>query len=119
MENITIGGISDTLKFIIEFGGALVTIYFAVKKAVNKAFEPLNERMDQIEKIFSKKIEEVEMKSVENFLVQEIATMKQSNVPLDDATAKYFYDQYDIYIKHGNNSYIKHEVELCQQRKLI
>ena len=119
MENITIGSIETTLKFIIEFGGLIVTIYFAVKKAVNKAFEPLNKRMDQIEKNMSEKIDEVEIKSVENFLVQEIASMKQSNIPLDDATAKYFYDQYDIYIKHGNNSYIKHEVELCQQRKLI
>lgn len=119
MENVTLSNIETTLKFLIEFGGLFVTIFFAVKKAVNKAFEPLNTRMDQIEKTMSKKIDEVEIKGVENFLVQEIAAMKQSNIPLDDATAKYFYDQYDIYIKHGSNSYIKHEVEVCQQRKLI
>lgn len=108
MQDVTLGFIGENLKFIIELVAAVITVYAATKRAVNKALEPLN-----------KKIDEVEMKGVENFLVQEISNMKRSGIKLDEVAAKYFYDQYDIYVAKGHNSYIKHEVQECQNRGLI
>ena len=106
MENITFGDLSTSLKFIIELAGAIITIYFAVKKAVAKAFEPLNARMDSIEANMKKKMDEV-------------SNIKRDAYPLDEMTKKRFFEEYDAYIAKGQNSYIKHEVEECQKKGLL
>lgn len=119
MENITIGAISETMKFILEFGGLIVAIFVAVKKAVNKAFEPMNKRMDEIEENMKKKIEEVELQTTKNFLIQELSEIKRNKDPLDEVTKKRFFEEYDAYIARKQNSYIKHEVEECQKKGLL
>lgn len=119
MENITFGDLSTSLKFIIELAGAIITIYFAVKKAVAKAFEPLNARMDSIEANMKKKMDEVELQTIKNFLVQELSNIKRDAYPLDEMTKKRFFEEYDAYIAKGQNSYIKHEVEECQKKGLL
>ena len=119
MENISIGEINSTLKFLIEFVGVIATIYWAVRKAVNKAFEPLNKRMDEIEENMSKKIEEVELQSTKNFLIQELSEIKRSDKPIDEVTKKRFFEEYDAYIGKKQNSYIKHEVEECKKNGLL
>ncbi len=119
MQDITIGGISEVLKFLIEFCGLVFTIYYAVKKAVNKAFEPLNKRMDQMEETMDKRMEEVELQATKNFLIQELSEIKRSKEPLDEVTKKRFFEEYDSYIGKKQNSYIKHEVEECQKKGLL
>ena len=119
MENITIGNIDTTLKFIIELVGAIVTIYFAVKKAVDKAFEPVNTRIDQMEHTMNKRMDDVELQAIKNFLVQELTEIKRDAYPIDEMTKKRFFEEYDAYISKGQNSYIKHEVEECQKKGLL
>ena len=119
MENITFGDFNATLKFIIELVGAIVTIYFAVKKAVGKAFEPVNTRIDQMEKTMNKRMDDVELQAIKNFLVQELTTIKRDAYPIDEMTKKRFFEEYDAYIAKGQNSYIKHEVEECQKKGIL
>ena len=108
MENITLGNISDAAKFIIALVGSLATIYYAVTRAVKKALEPLNKRID-----------EVEMQGIKNFLVQELSEIKRSNAPLDEVSKKRFFEEYDLYIEKKQNSYIKHEVNELQKKGLL
>ena len=108
MENITLGNIGDAAKFIIALVGSLATIYYSVKKAVNKALEPL-----------SKRIDEVEMQGIKNFLVQELSEIKRTGQPLDEISKKRFFEEYDLYIDKKQNSYIKHEVKDLQDKGLL
>lgn len=108
MQDITLGNFYETAKFLIALIGVLTTIYYSVKKAVAKALEPLNKRID-----------EVEMQGIKNFLVQEISEIKRSDIPIDEVAKKRFFEEYDLYIEKKQNSYIKHEVEELKKKGLI
>ena len=66
-----------------------------------------------------KKIEEVELQTTKNFLIQELSEIKRNKDPLDEVTKKRFFEEYDAYIARKQNSYIKHEVEECQKKGLL
>ena len=95
MENITLGQISKVLLFIIEFVGVIVTIIIAMKKILKKQFEPINEKIDKLDK-----------NQCRNYLVDFLADIEQG-ISKDDTQVKRAYEVYDHYSKDLNgNSYI-------------
>lgn len=96
MNDISLGQLSNILKFIIEFGGLLGTIVIAVDKILSKQLQPLNN-----------KIEKLDMNQCKNFLVSFLADVEHGK-ELDEVEVKRAYDVYDHYkIDLHGNSYIK------------
>ena len=50
MENITLAQMSDTLLFIVEFVGVIITIIVAMKKILDKQLTPIVEKIDKLDK---------------------------------------------------------------------
>lgn len=98
MNDLTLGEIYSIMIMIVGFGGATVTIVKAIKKAVNSAFKPINEKIDN-----------VDMNATKNFLVRCLADIDKEGI--DDVTKIRFYEQLEHYQKMGGNSYIQSEVE--------
>ena len=109
MGDITLNQIRDLMLWIIAFGTATATIVHAVKKAIEKGFEPIN-----------RKIDTVDMNATKNYLVQMIAEIDRNGY-IDDVNKVRFFEQYEHYTKPkdqgglGGNSYIRHEVERLQK----
>lgn len=100
MGDITLNQIRDLFLWVIGFGGATVTIVTAVKKAISKGFEPIE-----------KKIDEVDKNATKNYLVQQIGEIDRNGY-IDGATKVRFYEQLQHYEKDlKGNSYIHDEVE--------
>lgn len=105
MEGITLGQIQGFFVFIIGLFGATGTIIKAVKSAIAKGFEPIE-----------KKIDEVDKNSTKNYLVSVISQVDRDGY-IDAASKIRFYEQYEHYTKPvkegglGGNTYIHDEVE--------
>lgn len=111
MENLTIGEITNILKFIIEFVGLLVTVVVTMKKILEKQFKPINEKVEKIEKIVNEKIDNLDLNQCKNFLVRFLADVERGQA-IDEVEIKRAHDVYDHYKDdlHGN-SYIKDKWE--------
>lgn len=59
MENITLGELADTLKWIITLITSIITIIVAFKKMLDKSMQPIH-----------KKIDELDVHQCKNFLVR-------------------------------------------------
>lgn len=108
MGDITLEQIRDFVLWIVAFGTATFTIVKAVRSAIAKGFEPIE-----------KKIDEVDKNATKNYLVQQIGEIDRNGY-LDGATKVRFYEQLQHYEKdlHGN-SYIHDEIErLKKENKL-
>ena len=108
MGDITINQIRDFVLWIVAFGTATFTIVKAVRSAIAKGFEPIE-----------KKIDEVDKNATKNYLVQQIGEIDRNGY-LDGATKVRFYEQLQHYEKDLNgNSYIHDEIErLKKENKL-
>lgn len=95
MENITLGQISDLLKFVIALAGSITTLIIALKKVLEKQLKPLNQSIIDLDK-----------NQCKNYLVRFLADVERGE-NVDDVEITRAYDAYDHYVKdlHGN-SYI-------------
>lgn len=107
MNEITLGQIQTWMVFGIGFVGAILTIVKAVKDAVNKAFEPINKRMD-----------EIDMNATKNYLVQTLTDIDRNGF-VDGVSKARLYEQYEHYQKLGGNSYIKDEFDRLKKQNKI
>lgn len=116
MGEITLNDIRDFMLWIIAFGGATFTIIKSVKKAIDSAFKPVNEKIDRLESKLTTKLEDVEISATKNYLVQTLAEIDRNGY-IDGASRLRFYEQYQRYSNPkekgglGQNSYIHDEVE--------
>ena len=105
MDNITLGQISNLMVWLLGFGGSTVAIVTAVKKAIAKGFEPIERKIDEVDKNATK-----------NYLVSTISQVDRDGW-IDSASKIRFYEQYEHYTKPvkdgglGGNTYIHDEVE--------
>lgn len=95
MENITLGQIYDVLKFIVELATVIGAIFIACKKTIKKQLEPVNDKIDKLDK-----------NQCRNYLVEFLADVEQGTTK-DETQIKRAYEVYDHYKNdlHGN-SYI-------------
>lgn len=100
MGEITLNNIRDFMLWLVAFGTATFTIVKAVKSAIAKGFEPIEQKIDK-----------VDMNATKNYLVQTIVDVDR-NGNIDPTNKVRFYEQFEHYQKDlGGNSYIKDEVE--------
>lgn len=104
MDNITLGQIQSVFVWLIGFGGATLTIIKSVKKAITKAFEPIE-----------KKIDKVDMNATKNYLVARIDDLDNGK-KLDGVSRERFYEEIEHYQKDlKGNSYILAEIKRLEK----
>lgn len=95
MENITLGQISTILAFIVGLISSLVYLSKVLKKVVEKALEPINNN-----------IKELDIGQCKNFLVRFLADVEHGK-ELDKVEIERAYEIYDHYTNDlKQNSYI-------------
>lgn len=100
MDNITLGQIQNILLWAIGFAGATMTIVKSVKKVINSAFEPIEKKIDKVDK-----------NATMNYIVARMDEIDKGN-KLDGVSKMRFVEQYEHYTKDLNgNTYIHDEYE--------
>lgn len=95
MENVTLAQVSETMKFIIEFVGIVVSILIGSKKIINSQLEPINKKIDKIDE-----------NQCRNFLVDFLADVEKG-IEKDEVQIKRAYEVYEHYTRDlHKNSYI-------------
>lgn len=105
MENVTLGQAFDTIKFIVEFVGIIITILVGSKKIINKQLEPIN-----------KKISKIDENQCRNFLVDFLADVEKG-IEKDEAQKRRASEVYDHYTDDlHKNSYIHDKWEKLKKQ---
>lgn len=96
MEQITLGDLSSWAAFVIGLVGSIGAIIAGVKKAVGKLLVPYG------------------LDNAKNYIVPFIARIERGE-PVSEIELERFHEEYDYYVTHGGNSYIKERVEKLQK----
>lgn len=105
MENVTLGQAFDTIKFIVEFVGIIITILVGSKKIINKQLEPIN-----------KKISKIDENQCRNFFVDFLADVEKG-IEKDEAQKRRASEVYDHYTDDlHKNSYIHDKWEKLKKQ---
>ena len=132
MEGITLGQVAlfvaflvaliTGIKYLITNMKSGVTALFRDEfKSLDEKFKSLGERMEKLEKKIGdvetrmgEKIDRANIESCKNFIVGRISKVENGEA-LSEIEAERFWEEYDFYIKHNGNSYIKNKVEQLQK----
>lgn len=99
-----------------------------VKKAVSEQFGEVKDLIDDIRKSvdsldkriddLDQRIDKVNMQGCKNFLVRCIADFENEQ-PNNETELERFWEQYDYYVGHGENSYVRRKVEQLEAQGKI
>ena len=92
MEQITVVELVEFLKYLVGAVAAVSTVIVGVKKVVAKLLVPYG------------------LDNAKNYIVPFIARIERGE-PVSEIELERFHEEYDYYINHGGNSYIKERVE--------
>lgn len=107
MENLTIGEVSILIAFVVALITGVKFLLAEIKKALDIALKPTNEKIDDL----NKKVDKVDKNATMNYLVRCIDDIDRGN-GLDKTARKRFIEQYEHYIKDLNgNTYVKEEFD--------
>lgn len=118
LNEMTIKEIAGDIAIFVGLITAGIFLYNKLKVVITNMlknqFDSMNNKLDSIED----KVDKVDMNATRNFLVRCIQDF-EANTPLDETTVERFWEQYDHYINHGENSYIKSKVEKLKKEGKI
>ena len=116
--NITVGQIVGCLTAIASTIGAVVLIVQWVKKILLSVVkQPIEELKEDIADI-KKDIADVNMNHVKSFLVRILSSVDRGE-HLTDIERLRFSEEYDYYISHDGNSYIKEWYKRLHDKGLL
>lgn len=96
MEQITLGDIAAWAGFAVMLGGSVAAIIKGVKKVVEKLLLPLS------------------LDNAKNYLVPFLSKVERGE-PVDEIELERFHEEFQFYVSHGGNSYVKSRVEKLQK----
>ena len=117
MDTITLGQISVAIGFFVALIGGVKYILTDMRKLINKALEPTNKKIDELDEKLMSEIKSTDMDSTKNFLVAQINNAKRGD--MDEISKQRMFEQYEHYLKCGGNSYIKNEVDKLKKEGRI
>lgn len=108
MGDITLNQIKDIVLWLTAFGGGITILVKTVKNTISKAFKPIEDKIDKVDK-----------NSTMNYLVRCMDDIDKGQ-KVDGVVRKRFIDQYEHYIHDlKGNSYVVEEYErLKRENKL-
>lgn len=96
MEQITLGDIASWAAFVVALVGSVAAIIKGVKKVVEKLLLPLS------------------LDNAKNYLVPFLSKVERGET-CDEIELERFHEEYQFYVSHGGNSYVKSRVEKLQK----
>ena len=118
IENITLGQAAIALAFLVSFIGSILAIYRYAKSINKKILEPINNKLDKMDKDHLKMIENLEMSSIKTDLVNFINDIEHG-VQKSQIQRMNAHELYDRYSKLGGNSYVHdHWEKLVKEGKI-
>jgi len=100
MQDITLGQIENLMVWVTGFIGGIWIIVKAVKKAIDKGFEPINKAINSVDK-----------NATMNYLVARMDEIDNGQ-KLEGVPRKRFLEEYEHYTKDlGGNTYIHEEYD--------
>lgn len=113
MSQITLEQVALAVTFLV----GLITGIGQLNKHL-KAWiaQSLKNQLDNITveiKTLHDRIDEVDMETCKNYLVTFLSDVEKGHL-IDEIERERFWEQYQHYVKHGGNSYVKHKVEKLQ-----
>ena len=100
MDNITLGQVYSLMAWGIGLVGATITIVKSVQKVIKSAFEPIESKIDKVDK-----------NATMNYIVARMDEIDKGN-KLDGVAKMRFVEQYEHYTKDlKGNTYIHDEYE--------
>jgi methyltransferase-like protein len=128
MENITLGQIALALTFLLSISGNITSLIKTIKspidkklqsalEPVNKKIDNLNNKLDDMEKEHMKKLNNLELDSIRNDLVNYMSLAEEGFIT--PKTKIDMYELYDAYCKMGGNSYVHDKWEKLKEEGKI
>ena len=106
MDKITLGEIATALAFLVAFGGSIVAIITALKKALKQLLDDqLKTIIDRLNRT-DEKIAQIDTDACKNFLVQALSAADRGEQLTTEERMR-LSEEYEHYTKNGGNSYIK------------
>lgn len=110
MGDLTLSELGLAVTFLVGLLTGIGFLYGKMKswfsKAFKEEFKPISEKIDAL----SKRIDDVDMGAVKNYLVSYLSDIEKGN-HIDEIEKERFFEQYEHYQAIGGNSYIKHKVD--------
>lgn len=118
MEQITLGQIALCLTFIVGLVGSITYLKKHLQKWIKDSLKEQFESVDnQITKLQTQ-IDDIDIATCKNFLVARLSELEKG-LTWDDIEAERFWEQYEHYINHGGNTYIKTKVEKLKEKGIL
>ncbi len=118
MENISLGQIAAIITFASIFIGAITGFITFSKSFINKILNPLNQKIDRLEKVSMDSRNNIELELIKMILVNFINDV-ELGVDKTPIQKKNAYELYDRYIALGGNSYVHDRWEKLMQEGKI
>ena len=102
------------LAFIVGFIGSVSYIKTHIKKWISDSLKSEFDKMDDKINHLENHMEGIDIATCKNFLVARLSEIEKGSYWNDIETER-FWEQYEHYIKHGGNTYIKTKVEKLKE----
>ena len=99
VENMTLGDLQTGLGFVLGLAASVGAIVHFVKKALKTILKPLEDKIDAFG-----------TDNAKNYLVPFLSKVERGE-PIDEIELERFHEEYEFYLDHGGNSYVKSRVE--------
>ncbi len=118
MENVSLGQIASIITLLGVFIGAITGFIAFVKSFVSKVLKPLDQKIENLQRVSSLNRNNIELELIKMFLVNFINDVEHGNYK-SGIQKKNAYELYDRYQKLGGNSYIHDSWEKLIKEKKI
>ena len=107
----TVAGVLTALGIIASFAGKVLSKWLSeALRPTNDKLDHLRDRVDEVDR----KVELVDLSARKNFLVNVLDRVDRGE-KLDSTIEQRLWENYDVYLKEGGNSYIKETTERLQR----
>ncbi len=117
MQDITLGAAGETILWIVAIIGGLAGLYRFLKsaikkilqeefKTINKSIADLSNNVTESDKALADKIDALNMQTCKNFITRYLSDVERG-VAVGEIEKERFAEEWDYYVNHDGNSYIK------------
>lgn len=83
-------------------------------EGLERGFEPINQKLTEL----TEDTQQLRLSVCKNYIVRFLADIEQGQA-VDEVEKQRFYENYDLYISLGGNSYLKDKVERMRKEKKL
>lgn len=118
LVGIILAGTAGVVAFIkgVEFlwNRASGVVHKWFSEGLEKGFEPVNQKLTEL----TEDTQQLRLSVCKNYIVRFLADLEQGHA-VDEVERQRFYENYDLYISLGGNSYLKDKVERMRKEKKL